>query len=258
MGRDQRGNIGSTGRRSGARSSTRRRGPVRRLLRWTALAVLALVLGSVVQVLALRFLDPPFSAFMVARQLEAAAEGEWGYRIDYQWRDAGAISPQLAVAVIASEDQHFADHHGFDLEAIRRAAERNASGGRLRGASTISQQVAKNLFLWSGRSWVRKGLEAWYTLLMEALWPKQRILEVYVNIAEFGDGVYGAQAAAQRYFGKDAMQLGAAEAARLAAVLPSPRRYSASNPGPYVQRRTGEVQRQMRQIGGTGYLERLD
>src|SRR5690606_3150412 len=158
---------------------------------------------------------------------------------------------------IASEDQRFAQHHGFDLEAIRDAAERNARGGRLRGASTISQQTAKNLFLWGGRSWVRKGLEAWYTLLIEALWPKQRILEVYVNIAEFGDGVYGAQAASQRFFGKDASALTAAEAARLAAVLPSPRRYSAANPGPYVQRRTGQIQRQMRQIGGSGYLERL-
>lgn len=241
----------------GGKSQGKRGGRIRRLLRGAALLVVALLLGSVVQVLVLRFVDPPFSAFMVARQLDAATAGEWGYRIDYQWRDAAAVSPQLAVAVIASEDQRFADHHGFDLDAIRDAAQRNASGGRLRGASTISQQTAKNLFLWSGRSWVRKGLEAWYTVLVEALWPKQRILEVYVNVAEFGDGVYGAQAASRRYFGKDASQLTAAEAARLAAVLPSPRRYSAANPGPYVQRRTGQIQRQMRQIGGTGYLERL-
>ena len=235
----------------------RRRGPVRRLLRWLVLAALVLVVGSVLQVLVLRFVDPPFSAFMVARQVEALRAGDRGFRVDYRWRDASEISPQLAVAVIAAEDQRFAGHHGFDLEAIRAAAERNARGGRVRGASTISQQTAKNLFLWSGRSWLRKGLEAWYTVLLEALWPKQRILEVYVNVAEFGDGVYGAQAAARRYFGKDAAQLGPAEAARLAAVLPSPRRYSAANPGPYVQRRTGQIQRQMRQIGGTGYLEQL-
>jgi len=194
---------------------------------------------------------------MVARQVEAMRAGDRGFRVDYQWRDASEISPQLSVAVIAAEDQRFAGHHGFDLEAIRAAAERNARGGRVRGASTISQQTAKNLFLWSGRSWLRKGLEAWYTMLMEALWSKQRILEVYVNVAEFGDGVYGAQAAARRYFGKDAAGLAPAEAARLAAVLPSPRRYSAANPGPYVQRRTGQIQRQMRQIGGTGYLEQL-
>ncbi|KGO99079.1 monofunctional biosynthetic peptidoglycan transglycosylase [Novilysobacter defluvii] len=235
----------------------RRRGPMRRLLRWLALAVLLAVVGSVSQVLVLRFVDPPFSAFMVARQVEALRAGDRGFRVDYRWRDARDISPQLAVAVIAAEDQRFAGHHGFDLEAIRAAAERNARGGRVRGASTISQQTAKNLFLWSGRSWLRKGLEAWYTVLLEALWPKQRILEVYVNVAEFGDGVYGAQAAARRYFGKDAAQLTPAEAARLAAVLPSPRRYSAANPGPYVQRRTGQIQRQMRQIGGTGYLEQL-
>ena len=235
----------------------RRRGPVRRVLRWLGLAALVLVLGSIVQVLALRFVDPPFSAFMAARQLEAARAGDFRFRVDYQWRDADAISPQLALAVIASEDQRFAGHHGFDFEAIRKAAERNARGGRVRGGSTISQQTAKNLFLWSGRSWVRKGLEAWYTLLMETLWPKQRILEVYLNVAEFGDGVYGAQAAARRYFGKDAGRLGPAEAARLAAVLPSPRRYSAANPGPYVQRRTGQIQRQMRQLGGVGYLEDL-
>lgn len=239
------------------RQGGHRRGPVRRLLRWLALAVLVLVIGSVLQVLVLRFVDPPFTAFMAARQIEALRAGEPGVRVDYQWRDAPEISAHLSVAVIASEDQRFASHHGFDLEAIRTAAERNARGGRVRGASTISQQTAKNLFLWSGRSWLRKGLEAWYTVLMEAMWPKHRILEVYVNVAEFGDGVYGAQAAAQRYFGKDAAQLGPAEAARLAAVLPSPRRYSAASPGPYVQRRTGEIQRQMRQIGGVGYLDQL-
>lgn len=237
--------------------AVRRPGRVRRWLRRLVLLCLLLMLASVVQVLALRFIDPPFSTFMLARQLEAASAGQWGGAVDYQWRDARQISPYLLVAVIASEDQRFAEHRGFDLDAIRKAAERNASGGKLRGASTISQQTAKNLFLWSGRSWVRKGLEAWYTLLVEMLWPKQRILEVYVNIAEFGDGVYGAQAAAHRYFGEDAANLTPAEAARLAAVLPSPRRYSVADPGPYVQRRTGQIQRQMRQIGGTGYLERL-
>ena len=230
----------------------------RRWFRWLLALPLVFVLVSTLQVAVLRFLDPPFTAFMAARQLQAWGAGEWDFRVAYDWRDREQVSSHLPVAVIASEDQRFADHHGFDLEAISQARRSNARGGKVRGASTISQQLAKNLFLWGGRSWVRKGIEAWYTLLIEALWPKTRILEVYVNVAEFGDGVYGAQAAARTYFGKDASGLAPAEAARLAAVLPSPKRYSAARPGPYVQRRTRAIQRQMRQIGGAGYLEQLD
>ena len=237
---------------------SRRRSRGRRWLRRLLALPLLLVLLSLLQVAALRFIDPPFSAFMAARQFQAWGEGDWGFRVAYDWRDRDQVSSHLAVAVIASEDQRFADHHGFDLEAIEKARRDNARGEKVRGASTISQQTAKNLFLWSGRSWVRKGVEAWYTLLVEALWPKSRIIEVYVNVAEFGDGVYGAQAAARTYFGKDASRLSTAEAARLAAVLPSPKRYSAASPGPYVQRRTREIQRQMRQIGGAGYLDQLD
>lgn len=235
-----------------------RRGRVRRWARRLALLAVALLATTVLQVGALRFVDPPFSAFMAGRQLEAWAGGDGGFRVAYDWRDFDAISPHVAVAVIAAEDQRFADHHGFDLVAIEQARQAHARGGRLRGASTISQQVAKNLFLWNGRSWVRKGIEAWYTLLLEALWPKQRILEVYVNVAEFGDGVYGAQAAARTWFGRDAADLAPWQAARLAAVLPSPRRYSVPRPGPYVTRRTEAIQRQMRQIGGTGYLRQFD
>lgn len=224
-------------------------------LAWLALALLSL---TVLQVASLRFVDPPFTAFMAARQVEAWAAGDQGFRVAYDWRDLSAISPHVPVAVIAAEDQRFADHHGFDLAAIEQAREAHARGGRLRGASTISQQVSKNLFLWSGGGWVRKGIEAWYTLLVEVLWPKQRILEVYVNVAEFGDGVYGAQAAARTWFGRDAADLEPWQAARLAAVLPSPRRYSVPRPGPYVTRRTEAIQRQMRQIGGAGYLRQLD
>ncbi len=230
----------------------------RRWLHWLWRAPLLLVVFSVAQVAALRFIDPPSTAFMLGRQLEAWGEGEWGFRVAHEWRDLDAISPQLPLAVIASEDQRFAEHHGFDMQAIEKALESNERGGRVRGASTISQQTAKNLFLWRGRSWLRKGLEAWYTVLIEALWPKQRIIEVYVNVAEFGDGVYGAQAAARAFFDTDAARLAPAQAARLAAVLPSPRRYSASRPGPYVQRRTASIQRQMRNLGGVAYLERLD
>ena len=227
---------------------------------WWKLPI-ALLLFSVLQVVVLRFVDPPFSSFMAIRQGEAWARGDFDFRIAYDWRDFDDISRQLPLAMIAAEDQLFAEHNGFDIKAIEKARESNARGKRIRGGSTISQQTAKNLFLWSGDGWtrmLRKGIEAWYTLLIETLWPKQRILEVYANIAEFGDGVYGAQAAARTYFRKDAGRLGPAEAARLAAVLPSPRRYSASRPGPYVQRRTRAIQRQMRAIGGAGHLDALE
>lgn len=230
----------------------------RRLRRWLVLLPVAFVLVTSLQVLVLRFVDPPFSAFMAWRLLGAWGEGDFGYRIAYDWRDLEDVSPHVPVAMVAAEDQNFARHFGFDMKAIEKARRHNARGRRIRGGSTITQQTAKNLFLWSGRSWVRKGIEAWYTVLLEALWPKRRILEVYVNIVEVGDGVYGAQAGARRFFGKDAARLGPAEAARLAAVLPSPRRYSVSRPGPYVQRRTRAIQRQMRQIGGAEYLRRLD
>ena len=233
---------------------------------------LAFLVFSVAQVLVLRFVDPPFSMFMASRQFDALMDRDFGFRIAHDWRDLQAVSPNLPLALVAAEDQNFATHHGFDLDAIEkarvhnrkmveRAEKRGRPVTRLRGASTISQQVAKNLFLWQGSHrvtrWARKGLEAWYTVLIEALWPKSRILEVYANIAEFGDGVYGGQAAARRYWGKDAARLTPAESARLAAVLPSPRRYSAAKPGPYVQRRAKRIQRQVVQIGGTAYLEAL-
>jgi len=195
---------------------------------------------------------------MMARQLEAWGAGEAGFQVAYDWRDMQDISPNLPVAMVAAEDQNFASHRGFDLKAIEKARINNAKGRKVRGASTVSQQVAKNLFLWQGRSWVRKGVEAWYTLLIELMWPKARILEVYANIAEFGDGIYGAQAAARSYWRKDAARLTSSESARLAAVLPAPRRYSVARPGPFVQRRASWIQRQARQIGGPGYLQALD
>jgi monofunctional biosynthetic peptidoglycan transglycosylase len=209
---------------------------------------------------------------MAIRQLEAIAHGDWSFRIAHDWRDLPKISPNLPLALIAAEDQNFARHHGFDFDAIEkaqahnekmreRAEKRGTPVKRIRGASTISQQTAKNLFLWQGvgpTRWLRKGLEVWYTALIEALWPKRRILEMYANFAEFGEGIYGAQAASRSYFRKDAAKLSAAEAARLAAVLPSPKRYSAAQPGPYVQRRAAAIQRQMGRIGGVGYLHTLD
>jgi len=244
----------------------------RRWRSWLWKLPLAFVVFSVAQVLALRFVDPPLSMFMAARQLDAALAGDFGFRSAHDWRDLRAMSPNLPLALVASEDQNFARHHGFDFAAIEkaqkhnekmveRAEKRGTPVRRLRGASTISQQTAKNLFLWQGSGatrWLRKGLEAWYTGLVELLWPKRRILEMYANFAEFGDGIYGAQAAVRSFFRKDAAKLSAAEAARLAAVLPSPKRYSAARPGPYVQRRTRDIQRQMRYMGGEAYLRTLD
>ncbi len=234
--------------------------PVRRRSRWHWLWKLPLLLAllSVLQVLALRFADPPFTAFMAIRQLDALRAGDTGFRIAYDWRDLDQLAPSVPLALVAAEDQNFLDHRGFDLEAIEKARAHNARGGRTRGASTISQQLAKNLFLWSGRSWVRKGAEAWYTVLIEALWPKRRIIEVYANVAEFGDGIYGAQAAARSYWGKDAVGLGRSESARLAAVLPSPKRYSAHRPGPYVQRRARWIERNMRNLDGPAWREALE
>jgi len=219
---------------------------------WLALACAGV---PVVQVAALRFIDPPRSMMMLARQIEARGQGDHDFILHHQWRDLEQIAPSLPLAVIAAEDQRFLRHHGFDLDAIDAARRRNARGGRVYGASTISQQLAKNLFLWRGRSWLRKGLEAWYTLWIEALWPKRRILEVYLNVVEFGDGIYGAQAAARIVFGRDAAHLSALQSAQLAAVLPNPRRYSAADPGPYVRRRTQWILRQMRQLGGEAHLE---
>lgn len=256
----------------GDAKANRKAGGGRRRRGWWWKLPLLLAAFSVAQVLALRFVDPPFSAFMAWRQLDALLAGDWGFRIAHDWRDFGQLSPNLPLALVASEDQNFARHNGFDFDAIEkaqahnekmaaRAERRGTPVRRIRGASTISQQTAKNLFLWQGGGgarWLRKGLEVWYTGLIEALWPKRRILEVYANIAEFGDGIYGGQAAARSVFGKDASKLSASEAARLAAVLPSPKRYSAARPGPYVQRRTRQVERQMRAIGGPAYLEQLD
>jgi len=222
--------------------------PRRRWGRRVLLLALAVLLFTALQVLALRWIAPPTSAFMLAHPGEVA----------YEWRALGDISSELPIAVVAAEDQLFLQHDGFDVEAIRDALDERENGERSRGASTLSQQVAKNLFLWSGRSWLRKGLEAYYTVLIEALWPKQRIVEVYVNIAEFGDGVYGAEAAAQRYFGRPAAQLSAAQAALLAAVLPNPKLLRADAPSAYVRRRQAWIQRQVRQLGGPAHLQGAD
>ena len=193
----------------------------------------------------------PFSAVMVERQLGAWLSGDFGYVAHSDWVSMDEISPWMGLAVIAAEDQKFPEHWGFDVSAIEKALAHNERNeNRIRGASTLSQQTAKNLFLWDGRSWVRKGLEAGLTLGMETVWSKKRILTVYLNIAEFGDGVFGVEAAAQRYFHKPASRLSLSEAALLAAVLPNPLRFKANAPSGYVRSRQAWIMRQMRQLGG--------
>lgn len=209
----------------------------------TAVTALVVALFSVVPV--------PTTAFMIEAVFARGA------MVDYDWTSGSRISAHLLVAVVAAEDQRFADHSGFDLAAIGKAAKHNQRGGSVRGASTISQQVAKNLFLWPGRSYLRKALEAGITVLIETMWTKRRILDVYVNIAEMGDGVFGAEAAAKRFFGKPAAALTASEAALLAAVLPNPTQYRADAPSSYVRRRQQWILRQMRALGGEAWLQRL-
>ncbi len=231
---------------------------MRRLLRWLGLVLAGALAFVVLGVLALRWVHPPTTAFMLEARYQAWREGDAGYATRYQWVDLEHISPQAALAVIASEDQLFPFHAGFDIKSIRAAVQHNERSRRVRGASTISQQVAKNLFLWSGRSFLRKGVEAGLTLLIEWLWPKERILEVYLNTAEFGPGWYGVQAAGRHYYGKDARQLNRADAALLAAVLPAPRRLRVDAPSPYLRSRQAWIEGQMAGLGGTSYLEAIE
>ena len=226
----------------------------RRLMRGFALLLGAWLVLSILAVAALRFVHPLSSAFMIERWLSATASRQHDFSLHYRWTPWDNVSKALPISLIAAEDQKFPTHHGFDIDAIQDAIADAEEGDRLRGASTISQQVAKNLFLWNGRSFVRKGLEAYFTVLIETLWPKRRILEVYLNIAEFGDGIYGASAASEAFFRKTPAALGARESALLAAVLPNPRRFRADRPSGYVERRAAWIERQAAQLGGASYL----
>lgn len=218
-----------------------------------AVVVLAVFWGGGIALFSV--MPVPFSAVMVERQLSAWLSGDFGYVAHSDWVSMDEISPWMGLAVIAAEDQKFPEHWGFDVSAIEKALAHNERNeNRIRGASTLSQQTAKNLFLWDGRSWVRKGLEAGLTLGMETAWSKKRILTVYLNIAEFGDGVFGVEAAAQRYFHKPASRLSLSEAALLAAVLPNPLRFKANAPSGYVRSRQAWIMRQMRQLGGESFM----
>lgn len=232
-------------------------------MRWLLIAVAAAFLITALPVVAMRWMDPWYSAFMLDAALDASRSGKTNYHTDYRWADLEQISPHAAVAVIAAEDQFFPFHMGFDFKSIREAVRTNEKQAKrkrpkVRGASTISQQVAKNLFLWPGRSYVRKGLEAYFTLLIEITWPKERIIEVYLNVAQFGDGIYGVEAAAQRFWRKPSAQLNRYEAATLAAVLPNPITFRANAPSPYVTRRRDFILDQMRRLGGPNYLDELE
>ena len=215
-------------------------------------AVLFVLLVTVGWVFLYRYVNPPVTPLMVMKYF-----GE-GQPIKKEWKDYGAISGNMKLAVIAAEDQMYPAHSGFDVDSIIDAIEDKQRGKRLRGASTISQQTAKNVFLWPSRTWTRKGAETYFTFLIETLWGKKRILEVYLNVMETGPGIYGAEEAAEIYFGKPAKNLTKAEAALIAAVLPNPERMSPGRPSEYVRDRQAWIMGQMSNLGGTAYLKKLE
>lgn len=212
---------------------------------------------SILSVLLLKWINPPITSIMVQRKIEALVSWNDRQMIAYEWFSYDDISEQMAIAVIAAEDQNFPFHFGFDFEQIEKALEQHERGRRLRGASTITQQVAKNLFLWEGRSFIRKGFEAYFTVLIELLWSKERILEVYLNIIETGDMIFGVGAASQIYFKRLPSKLTRNQAALLAATIPNPKRFSARNPSGYIFRRQSWILGQMSSLGGVEYLKNL-
>ena len=232
------------------RKRARRRSLAGRLLRGSLTTLLGLALLTWAPILALRWVDPPTTAFMLLDKSGVSP-------LQHEWRPWPELGQQLPLAVVASEDQKFADHFGFDVASIQSSIEAYGDGEQLRGASTISQQVAKNLFLWPDRSFLRKGLEAYFTLLIELTWSKQRVLEVYLNVAEFGPGIYGAAAASSHFFEKSPKHVSAAEAALLAAVLPNPKRLKADQRTPYIAKRQEWIQVQMARLDREDWLTRV-
>lgn len=217
---------------------------IRRIIRWMVAAFLG---STILAVILLRFVPVYFTPLMFIRCAEQIKEGKT-LKLSHTWVALDNMSKYMPVAVMASEDQRFLLHHGFDYNAIEQAARHNRTGKRIHGASTITQQTAKNVFLWQGRSWLRKGLEAYFTVLIELTWSKQRIMEVYLNSIEMGDGIYGVQAVAEEHFGKDAKELSRADCALIAATLPNPRHYSSLHPSAYMLKRQRQIQQQMRFI----------
>ncbi|MFC3714205.1 monofunctional biosynthetic peptidoglycan transglycosylase [Sphingoaurantiacus capsulatus] len=213
----------------------------RRVLKWLLILVLLVILASVGWVFVYKYINPPTTTLMLRAGLQ-------GHSVAYTWRDLDRIDPNMPRAVITAEDRDFCAHNGFDMAAIRDAFERNKEGGKLRGGSTVSQQTAKNAFLWGERSWVRKGLEAYFTFLIERIWGKRRIMEVYLNIAETGIHTYGVEEGARRYFGHGAETLSRREAGQIAAVLPSPQKRSGKNPRGEVRRYARNIERWIRVV----------
>ncbi|HVW94654.1 MAG TPA: monofunctional biosynthetic peptidoglycan transglycosylase [Mucilaginibacter sp.] len=217
-------------------------------LRIVKILFMVFVGGSLFFVILFRFVNPPVTWLMLQRGFERKSAGkEW--KIDKQWESFDDISPSMIRAAVAAEDQTFLENHGFDFKAIENAYKKNAKSKKLIGGSTITQQTAKNVFLWPGRSFIRKGFEAWFTMLMEVFWSKKRIMEVYLNVIEMGDGIYGAEAAAQAYFHKPASQLTNHEAAAIAVIFPNPRKWSATHPTRYLRHRQYLIMKNMRRLG---------
>ena len=214
----------------------------------TSKIIVWFVLVSVLWVLVYRFINPPITILMVQRNLERRADDKMG-KIDKKWVNFEEISDNMKRAAVAAEDQLFLQHIGFDVKAIEKAYANNAKGKKVRGGSTISQQTAKNVFLWPGRSFIRKGFEAYFTLLIELLWSKERILEVYLNVIEMGDGIYGAEAAAQKYYGKSCRQLSKSEASLITACFPNPLRWNPNKATSYIRHRQYLIMRNMRRLG---------
>lgn len=228
------------------------------VLRWVVRIIGIAIAFSVIAVLLLRWVNPPTSSFMMQRSVSAWWNGEDHFELDYEWTDWNDMSSHIKMAAIASEDQNFANHWGIDFASVQEALEEYERGQGLRGASTITQQTAKNLFLWPNQSYVRKGIEAYFSLLLELFWPKKRILEVYLNIAEFGDGVYGVQSAADRYFYTTAARLSKSQSALMVTALPAPKRYNLASPSGYMLSRRDWVMQYMDLLGGSYYLDKLD
>lgn len=217
--------------------------------------LLVFLLFSFLQVLLLKWIDPLTSSVMLQREFNLFSSDE--KPISYKWNDYDDISKEIVIAVVASEDQNFPTHFGFDLEQIGKAFKEKNKRGRLRGASTITQQVAKNLFLWEGKSFIRKGFEAYYTILIEVLWSKRRVMEIYINIAEMGDNIFGIGMASKIYFKKFPAKLTKQESSLIAAVLPNPKKFSVQNPSVYVRKRQQWILEQMLLLGGVSYIKYL-
>ncbi len=223
-------------------------GILKLILRLLKLFIVFFVGLSLVWVVLYRFVNPPVTWLMITRGFERKADGK-DWKIDKHWINFDDIADPMMRAAVAAEDQSFLEHHGFDFHAIEKAIDKNQHSRKLIGGSTISQQTAKNVFLWPGRSYIRKAFEAWFTLLIEAFWSKQRIMEVYLNEIEMGDGIYGVEAASQTYFHKSASNLNRSQAALIAAVWPNPLKWSPAAPSPYIVHRKYLIMKNMRRLG---------